>query len=59
MPKEVRIPVTVLRRAGAEYVDRVYYKKERIIITNRGKDVAVLVPTDDPAATKTNKASND
>jgi prevent-host-death family protein len=39
-----RIPVTDARPHFAELVARVEYRRERIILTKHGRDVAMLVP---------------
>ncbi len=41
------IPVSEVRDELADVANRVSYSKERIILTRRGREVAVLVPLED------------
>jgi prevent-host-death family protein len=43
-----RIPVTEARPHFAELVARVEYRREKIILTKHGRDVAMLVPVELP-----------
>ncbi len=41
---EVRVTWSEARRDMADLINRVLYKRERLVITRHGKDVAELVP---------------
>jgi prevent-host-death family protein len=45
-----RISCAQFRKEMAEYLDRVKYRGERIVIHRRGREAAVLVPLEDLAA---------
>jgi prevent-host-death family protein len=59
MPKEVEIPFTALRRAGADTIENVRHQKERVIITNYGKPVAAIVSIEDLELIKSAKKSKE
>lgn len=43
----------------AELVNRVAHNKERIILTRRGKDIAVIIPIEDLALLQQSQNKND
>jgi prevent-host-death family protein len=45
--KATMVTVADLRQNLSEYLDHVKYNGERILITKRGRDVAVIVPVQD------------
>ncbi|MCY3898604.1 MAG: type II toxin-antitoxin system Phd/YefM family antitoxin [Caldilineaceae bacterium] len=47
MDKEVRIAIGQVRRDISEFVNRVAYGGERVILTSRGRPKAALVSLDD------------
>lgn len=44
------IPASVFKRHLSEYLARVAYRRERFIISRRGKPIAQLAPPDDASA---------
>ncbi len=43
----VKVEATAARKDFSDYISRVQYGSERVLIGRRGKDVAVLVPVED------------
>jgi prevent-host-death family protein len=50
MAKVVQIPLTRIRRQGAEIFARVRYRREEVIVTTYGKPIARVVPIVDENA---------
>jgi antitoxin Phd len=42
-----RMEATRARQEFADAINRVAYRRDRIVVSRRGKDVAVIVPMDD------------
>jgi prevent-host-death family protein len=42
-----RIEATRARQEFADAINRVAYRRDRIVVSRRGKDVAAIVPIDD------------
>jgi prevent-host-death family protein len=42
-----RLPVTEARASISDVVNRVYYQKQRIVLTRQGKDIAAIIPIED------------
>jgi antitoxin (DNA-binding transcriptional repressor) of toxin-antitoxin stability system len=50
MTKPVQIPLTRIRRQGAEIFARVCYRREEVIVTDYGKPIARIIPMGDAIA---------
>ena len=50
MAKSMRIPLTRLRRQGADIFARVCYRRVEVVVTDYGKPIARIVPIHDPHA---------